>query len=338
MVSSCSDFKMVGSKHLVSIHCFTYNHENYIKDALNGFTIQQTSFSTVSVIVDDASTDQTAKVIRKFVNEQFNMEAPCSYERETNYAHIIYAQHKKNKNCYFAVILLKENHYSQHRSKYPYLTEWTEASKYCALCEGDDYWTDPYKLQRQVDFLEKHPDYGLVTTAYREERNGQLGEVKSTDFGKDALRRYLLKESGIIATASTLFRTELYNQIDKSRRFLMGDVPTWIQLMHASKAVCLPEPTVVYRILAESASHFRNFPKKMAFTISALECREYYADKYGLADIALLLSKRRKKAELRLALYNCQLRSFFKAKPWQYGISVKDVVSVLNRKVHDLLS
>ena len=73
----------------------------------------------------------------------------------------------ENSNIrYFAVVYLKENHYSQKKSKAPYLTEW-EDTKYIALCEGDDYWTDPLKLQKQVDFLERHPDYSLCCHRFK---------------------------------------------------------------------------------------------------------------------------------------------------------------------------
>jgi glycosyltransferase involved in cell wall biosynthesis len=145
--------------YLVRVSCMTYNQSAYITDAMNGFTMQQTDFPFVCTIVDDASTDGEQEVIRNYLKEQFDLQnTSVSSEKDTDYGHVTFAQHKTNKNCFFAVILLKENHYSQKKSKALYLTEWMD-TKYVALCEGDDYWTDPLKLQRQVDFLEMNVAY-----------------------------------------------------------------------------------------------------------------------------------------------------------------------------------
>ena len=139
-------------KFKVCCRCFTFNQAKYITDALNGFTMQQTSFPFVCTIVDDASTDGEQDVIRKYMEDNFDFsEGSVSYHKETDYAHITYAQHKTNKNCYFAVLYLKENHYSQRKPKIGYLSEWREMCEYEALCEGDDYWIVPDKLQKQVD-------------------------------------------------------------------------------------------------------------------------------------------------------------------------------------------
>ena len=126
--------------YMVNISCMTYNHEKYIEDALKGFVMQKTNFPFCALVIDDASTDGTADVIRKYENK---------------YPNIIKA------------IYLKENHYSQKRSKMPYYKPWRERSKYIALCEGDDYWTDPLKLQKQVDFLETNPEYIICSHNYK---------------------------------------------------------------------------------------------------------------------------------------------------------------------------
>jgi glycosyltransferase involved in cell wall biosynthesis len=145
----------------------TYNQASYIEDAMNGFCMQQTTFPFVCTIVDDASTDGEQEVIKRYLQEYFDLEASSvAYEKDTDYGHITFARHKTNRNCFYAVICLKENHYSQKKSKTPYLTEWME-TKYIAFCEGDDYWIDPLKLQKQVDFLEGHPDYSLCCHRYK---------------------------------------------------------------------------------------------------------------------------------------------------------------------------
>lgn len=150
-------------KFKVCCICVTFNQSKYITDAMKGFTMQQTSFPFVCTIVDDASTDGEKEVIRKYVEENFDFsENSVAFHKETDYAYITYSQHKTNKNCYFAVLYLKENHYSQRKSKRPYWEEWRGMCEYEALCEGDDYWTDPHKLQKQVDFLDANPQCSLT--------------------------------------------------------------------------------------------------------------------------------------------------------------------------------
>lgn len=115
---------------LVSICCITYNHENYISDAIESFFMQKTDFPFEIIIHDDASTDATADIIRK-------------YERK--YPDII------------KPIYQTENQYSKG-GKVTFFTFKAARGKYIALCEGDDYWIDPLKLQKQITEMEKHPE------------------------------------------------------------------------------------------------------------------------------------------------------------------------------------
>ena len=152
---------MIKARYTVGIQCMTYNHSRYILDTLNGFTTQKTTFPYVILIVDDASTDGNDKIIQEYVDEKFHLtDKTIAYCQETEYANITFAQHKNNKNCYIVAMYLKFNHYQIGRKadKLKYLSEWVGSSKYIALCEGDDYWIDPLKLQKQVDFMMAHPD------------------------------------------------------------------------------------------------------------------------------------------------------------------------------------
>lgn len=115
----------------VSILCLAFNHEEYIRDAIEGFLMQKTSFPFEVIINEDCSTDRTAEIIREY---------------ELKYPNIIKPIYHK-KNVYSQGININ--------AKYmlPLAT-----GKYVALCDGDDYWTDPYKLQKQYDALEENPD------------------------------------------------------------------------------------------------------------------------------------------------------------------------------------
>ena len=152
---------------VICVNCWTYNQHAYITDTMNGFVKQKTDFPFVCTIVDDASTDGEQEVIRDYVIENFDLhDSFVAYEVDADYGHVTFAQNKTNANCYFAVAYLKENHYSQKKQKTQYLSKWMN-TKYIAVCEGDDYWTDPLKLQKQVDFMETHPDYSLCCHRYK---------------------------------------------------------------------------------------------------------------------------------------------------------------------------
>jgi glycosyltransferase involved in cell wall biosynthesis len=120
----------------VFVFCAAYNHEPYIRSALDGFVMQKTSFRFQLIVHDDASTDRTPDIVREY---------------EAQYPDIFYA------------IYETENQYSQGKSYRRELTESLPYGKYVAFCEGDDYWTDPLKLQKQYDFMEAHPEYSCCT-------------------------------------------------------------------------------------------------------------------------------------------------------------------------------
>jgi glycosyltransferase involved in cell wall biosynthesis len=111
---------------LVSIICNTYNHENYIADAIEGFLMQKTDFHYEILIHDDASTDKTADIIREYEKRHPDLIKPI-YQTENQYSRGV-----------------KVSRFSRERA----------IGKYIAVCEGDDYWIDPQKLQKQVDYME----------------------------------------------------------------------------------------------------------------------------------------------------------------------------------------
>ena len=145
-------------KYEVCNLCFTYNHAKYIEDAMDSFASQETSFKVINLIVDDASTDGAQAVILQYLANHFQ-EAYRSEEK--GYGRIICASHNTNVNCVFAIILLKYNHFQNNESKLYRLTEWLEDTKYMSLCEGDDWWLTPHKLQKQYNALECNPSVDM---------------------------------------------------------------------------------------------------------------------------------------------------------------------------------
>ena len=240
-------------KFKVCCMCFTFNQAKYITDAMNGFTMQQTSFPFVCTIVDDASTDGEQGVIKQYVDENFDWsQKGVSYTKETGYAHITYAQHKINKNCYFAVLYLKENHYSQRKPKMGYLSEWRDMCEYEALCEGDDYWVDSHKLQKQYVFLENNTDYSFCFhNAFVIETTKTSQLVKSfcnykndTDFTIiDAINRWS------IPTASIMFKIDAGHPYPNwMAKIYSGDLSLSLILLSKAKGYYINKYMSVYNL------------------------------------------------------------------------------------------
>ena len=98
-------------KLAVCVRCITFNQSSYIEDALNGFTMQKTNFPYVCTIIDDASTDGEQEVIKKYLQDNFDLEDKSVVRNEDTDDYVLnFAQHKTNRNCYFAVLYLKYNH------------------------------------------------------------------------------------------------------------------------------------------------------------------------------------------------------------------------------------
>lgn len=116
---------------MVTIRCLVYNHEPYLRQCLDGFVMQKTNFPFEAIVHDDASTDRSAEIIREYAEKYPNIIKP---------------------------IFETENLYSRHDGTLRRTVDTYIKGKYVALCEGDDYWIDSYKLQKQVDYLESHPD------------------------------------------------------------------------------------------------------------------------------------------------------------------------------------
>lgn len=249
--------------------------------------MQQTTFPFVAMVVDDASTDGEQDVIAAYVDEHFDTHnSDIAYKKETDYAHITFAKHKTNENCYIVVLYLKENHYSKKLSykKLEYLSEWRDTTKYEALCEGDDYWIDPLKLQKQVDFLEENPEYGLVHTNFQTIPIKRINKKVPINKEDDYLYE-ILNHNYRIATNTVVYRLSLYTSLPKyylTKGFKMTDFPLWIEFAKNSKIKYLLDNTAVYRLLDNSASHSVNIEKELEFIKSAFDCSSFYLKIYNL--------------------------------------------------------
>lgn len=254
------------NKNKVCIRCATFNHSRFIEDALNGFVMQETDFPFVAAIVDDASTDGESQVLRDYYYRCFDNEnSTVAYKEETEYGTILYAQHKVNKNCHFAIVLLKENHFSQKKSKLPYYSRWSDDVPYIALCEGDDYWTDPLKLQKQVDYLESHPECKMCCHAVKWETNGVMYDGgcqhnQPCNLSTDEV----IRNNGLyIATCSLVYSGELDLDRPEWRKVAnVGDFPLQILGSLRGDLFFSPEIMGVYRYMSKGSWTGQHFGSK----------------------------------------------------------------------------
>ena len=211
---------------LVSICCLTYNHESFIRDALDGFLNQKTSFPFEIVIYDDASTDRTPDIIREYVRRFPGRFRP---------------------------LLNVENQYSKGITNPSGAFNFPRArGKYIAMCEGDDYWTDPDKLQRQIDYLENHPD---CTLCIHRARVLTVDGSRSDKWVRPYRRSRRISPEEIIdksrgsATASMVFPARLVEEIPSYYTDCpVGDIPLHLMAAVQGYGYYMDRSMSVYRV------------------------------------------------------------------------------------------
>jgi len=170
------------TKPFVSILCDTFNHEGFIRETLEGFLKQETTFPIEIIVHDDASTDTTAVIVKEFAERYPLIIKP---------------------------ILQTENQYSKKVNFWSDLTFPMAQGKYIALCEGDDYWIDPLKLQKQVDFLENNNEYVITWTDYF---NKKGAELVPNDFKETLPSVYTIDFDTIFQPYCTLTLTSVFKK------------------------------------------------------------------------------------------------------------------------------
>lgn len=249
---------MAQIEYRVRVSCMTYNHASFIVDAMNGFCIQETTFPFVCAIIDDASTDGEQEVIKKYLQDNFDLEDQSIVRQEDSDDYIlIFARHKTNTNCCFAVLFLKYNHYSIKKDKMHYISELLDNVEYHASCEGDDYWIDPQKLQKQVLFLDSHPDYVLCcheTKRYNQD-TGEMSFPKHkildrypNGFSFDSSYDGWNYDGWLTQTLTNLFRADYEGKdiyLSMTQRY---DVIFSYFITRAGKCFLMPDVMSVYRV------------------------------------------------------------------------------------------
>ena len=214
---------------MVSIVCIAYNHEPYIRDCLEGFVNQKTNFKFEVLVHDDASTDKTADIIREY---------------ESKYPDI------------FKPIYQKENQYSQgvkfgKKYIYPKLR-----GKYVAWCEGDDYWCDENKLQKQFDFMEAHPEYSACVhnTCIKNLKTGtEKPFCDLTEDGNMPIERIITMFGGCFHTTSVLTPVKYTEYPEEFNVQGVGDYPRALYLAAEGQIYYFADIMSVYRVWTEGS-------------------------------------------------------------------------------------
>jgi glycosyltransferase involved in cell wall biosynthesis len=206
---------------MLSVNMITYQHELYIKQAVEGVLMQETNFEFQLIVCDDCSPDTTQQIVQNLIDNH-----PKGYR-------IKYFRHNKNIGMQPNGIFALNNC----------------IGKYIALCEGDDYWTDPLKLQKQVDFLEANPDYVLCFH--------QVGILKTDgeivdDFITKVPENYenietLARLGNYIHTPSVVFRNVIKEFPFEFELSPIGDYFLYIMLAKYGKLKYLEDKMAIYR-------------------------------------------------------------------------------------------
>lgn len=284
-VSVSDEIKMVcdlavGQIPSVSVFMMTYNHEAYVRQSIESILNQKVDFDYDIVIGEDCSKDGTRSIIKSIAEEY-----PGKFK-----------------------LLLHERNLGAHANQLTVFKACT--GTFIAMCEGDDFWSDPLKLQKQVDHLLNNPDSGMVCSNYKRLYQ-QTGKFRNDCFNpkkygqRVTFNDYLLDMSSI-STATVMIRGDIVRQYfaevpeEVRNHFIVGDTPLWLFAASKSGIAVLADEMSVYRILDNSACHFNSHDEHYRFVLKGFEIADYFYERYGGNDSQLLERLNRKKAKASL--------------------------------------
>ncbi|WP_397452444.1 glycosyltransferase family 2 protein [Pseudomonas sp. NA-150] len=239
---------------LLSIVCPTFNQVGFITQTLDSFLAQKTHFPIEILINDDCSTDGTTQIVEHYAQRYPGIIRPFYYP---------------------------ENQYSQGKLCTPGLFKQARG-KYIAFCEGDDYWTDPLKLQIQVDFLESHPDYVITYhDAMAFDSEGERGIQLKGKLRADATSLELQKTRPI-STLTTVFRNVFHELPPELLLAPLNDLCWWSLLGAHGKGKFLAEiKPAMYRVHPGGIFSMRSHKRKLHMSLQTNTSLANYYNRIG---------------------------------------------------------
>jgi len=274
---------------MVSVLMPAFNHGKYIRQAIESFLAQQQVEARL-IIGNDASTDDTMQIAAEYADKFPDR-----------------------------IRVISNPHNLGLIGNYKSLVE-NSSSRYIAILESDDYWTDPLKLHKQVAYLEAHPECGLVYTSgeFVDETGNHLGVKKeiSGSLSRNRLLQQVLMANPVLAVTAC-FRREAFEkgccmEDFVERNFVTFDYPVWIGLASCSDFYVMEEVTAAYRVGGASISNNASYSRREAFQSGIDEIVRYSLQKYNCGKYAKEILNERVVKKMILAL------SFSKFERYSY--------------------
>ena len=283
---------------LVAIKCIVYNHEPYLRDCLEGFVMQKTNFRFVAVVHDDCSTDGSTEIIKEYADKYPDIIKP---------------------------IFEKENQWHKHDGSLRRIMDDAlnkTDCKYIAMCEGDDYWTDEYKLQKQVDYLENHPNCNMcVHPAIWEV--GEEKYIKGCQYEEDcdlSAEEIIEKGGRYIPLASTMYRREMFPFGEAKplwwKKSDVGDYPLHIYAGITGIVHFMKEPMCVYRF-----QHPGSWSEKEGWNVKKKKYDHLFCEINWMTEL-----DRETKYKYHTPIYKHLFSKFYRVLYRDYQISTKEYV------------
>lgn len=259
---------------LLAINCITYNHGKFLQKALDGFVMQKTDFPFVAIVHEDASTDNTTEILKQYAEKYPEIIFPI-YETENQYSK-------------------RDGSLSEIMNKAMELT----GAKYIAMCEGDDYWTDTLKLQKQVDFLESHPDYSMcfhnAIVHYQDSDKPDKYFNKNSyegEFDKERILKGWNFVTASIVVRQEVMTHELFIKCGKSKNIMVGDVSLVLTCGYLGKIYYFKDAMSIYRNNSTNWTNTYIPERTYKFILQDIEYLKIFKDIYR-ADLQRELSNK----------------------------------------------